>query len=75
MKIQISNPKVQHAIDIVRKFKKPDQRLDEAFEKYYHCKIETDNQVDPWCLDGWIIISEEKYQTLFLLQNGFKNNE
>lgn len=67
MQLPINDPRVINAIGIVKKIKNPDEPIDKAFENYYHCKL---IYSDPWCVTGWVEIEEEKYQTLFLLQNG-----
>lgn len=70
MKIDLKDPRVDQAIALVKKehmipFGRAFERI---FEEHYHCKIVMED--DPWCTRGHLVISEEKYQTWFLLNFG-----
>ena len=69
MIIDIHDPRVEKAIELV-KLHHPTKnyaKFEKVFEEKYHCKIDID---EPNCLTGRLTISEEKYQTWFLIQFG-----
>lgn len=72
MKISIEDPRVWAAIQLVKDIHSPKtpKELSEIFEQHYHCKIVIED--DPWCTRGHLFISEEKYQTWFVIQFGDK---
>ena len=69
MKIDIKDPRVSAAVRLVKTNHRPasNKELNEIFEKQYHCKIVIE---DEFCTKGHLHISEEKYQTWFLVQFG-----
>lgn len=71
MRIDLTDPRVGKAIDLVKKehnipFGRAFERI---FEERYHCRIVPDPN-DMLCTRGHLVISEEKYQTWFLLNFG-----
>ena len=72
MKIDLEDPRVHQAIKLVKETHNvPFGRgLEKIFEEQYHCKIVMED--DPWCIRGHLLISEEKYQTWFILKFGDK---
>lgn len=75
MKIDLNDPRVSEALYRVKTLHKPKsaKELEEVFEKVYHCKIVSTNA--PWYTQGYLQISEEKYQTWFLLNFGGEVSE
>ena len=69
MKINIKDPRVGAAVQLVKNKHQTASKkeLNEIFEKQYHCKIVIE---DEFCTKGHLHISEEKYQTWFLVQFG-----
>ena len=75
MRIDLYDPRVGKAILQVKERHKPAsaKELEDLFENVYHCKIVS---TDPVAHNtGYIEISEEKYQTWFLVQFGGEINE
>lgn len=70
MKIDLTDPRVNEAINVVKQKHnvKDIHELEQVFEEYYHCKIVYDDP--PAYCKGHLDISEEKYQSWFLLQFG-----
>lgn len=70
MKIDLEDPRVHQAIRLVKETHNitSSRELEKIFEEKYHCKIVMED--DPWCTRGHLFISEEKYQTWFVLKFG-----
>lgn len=77
MKIDLTDPRVGQAILQVEDLHKPEnaKQLENVFERMYHCKIVSTDP--PWHTKGYLEISEEKYQTWFLVRfgGGKENND
>ncbi len=75
MKIDLFDPRVDQAILHVKETHniKTAKELEELFEKVYHCKIVSADA--PMHTKGYMEISEDKYQTWFLIQFGGETNE
>jgi hypothetical protein len=75
MRIDLYDPRVGQAIQYVKESHKTSnaKELEDTFEKVYHCKIISND--DPFCTEGYLEITEEKYQTWFLVQFGGEANE
>ncbi len=75
MKIDLSDPRVGDALSHVKIAHCPKnaKELEEVFEKVYHCKIVSTDA--PLHTQGYIEISEEKYQTWFLINFGGRTDE
>lgn len=69
MIIDINDARVGQAIALAKELNPglSSREFEKVFEERYHCKIEID---EPLCNTGRLIISEEKYQTWFLIQFG-----
>lgn len=72
MIIDLKDPRVKVALDYVKQLHNTNtaKELEKVFENQYHCKIIED---DLWCTRGHLYISEEKYQTWFILKFGDKS--
>lgn len=75
MKIDLFDPRVGQAILHVKETHniKTAKELEKLFEKVYHCKIVSTDA--PMHTKGYMEISEDKYQTWFLIQFGGETNE
>ena len=71
MRIDIKDPRVNQAIEYVKnKHNLPEgKEFYQVFEEQYHCKMVADPK-DMLCLNGWMVISEDKYSNWFVLQFG-----
>lgn len=75
MRIDLHDPRVFQAIQHVKESHHTSsaKELEQVFEKVYHCKVISTNP--PMHTTGYMEISEEKYQTWFLVQFGGEINE
>lgn len=67
MKIYLSDPKIELALDLLRSKHPSVSDFSKLFEEHYNCKIYSD---DPFCLDysqSYIILEEGKFKTWFQL--------
>ena len=71
MRIDLKDPRVNEAVRLVKQKHNITSQtdLERIFEEHYHCKIFIDPK-DYFCTTGHLDISEEKYQTWFILQFG-----
>jgi hypothetical protein len=69
MRINIYDKRVRTAFKTLKEYHKEydDVKFAKLFEEYYHCKIISD---DPFGINGEIELSEDKYQTWFVLNFG-----
>ena len=69
MKIDLNDPRVNEAISVVKKTHNTSsyKELEHVMEAQYHCKVVYE---DIYGLSGHLDITEEKYQTWFVLQFG-----
>lgn len=74
MKIDLDDPRVDQAVQLIKETHKPanSAELEKIFEEQYHCKIYPDIN-NPWATSGYLYITEEKYYTWFMLQFGDKS--
>lgn len=70
MIINLTDPRVSQAVALVKETHNIPlgRAFEKIFEEKYHCRIVMED--DPWCTRGHLVISEEKYQTWFLVQFG-----
>lgn len=76
MRIDVNDPRANEAVRLVEQKHNPtcQAELERIFEEHYHCKIFIDPN-DYFCTTGHLDISEEKYQTWFILQFGEGNDK
>lgn len=70
MQVSLNDPRVDQAINVVKQKHdvKDIHELEQVFEEFYHCKIVYEDA--PAYCNGHLEITEEKYQTWFVLQFG-----
>lgn len=73
MRIDLRDPRVSQAIKLVQETHNVPfgKQFEKIFEEKYHCKIVLSPN-DIFCTEGALYISEEKYESWFILQFGDK---
>jgi hypothetical protein len=75
MRIDLFDPRVGKALMHIKESHKTSsaKELEEVFKRVYHCEIVSTDPVGHTA--GYMEISEDKYQTWFLVQFGGDNDE